>query len=80
MMVAILIGLWVWMNFPLINITGIMIASLNNARGTDPKDGPYVNSVSAISPGCRLQANYKNNFRHVLKAHGSRIIFFPQVV
>jgi len=69
MMVAILIGLWVWdeLSFNKTHRNYDRIAQIMT-RGIDPKDGPYVNNSVQYPLATQLQTNYKNNFRHIIKA------------
>jgi putative ABC transport system permease protein len=69
MMVAILIGLWVWdeFSFNKYHRNYDRIAQIMT-RGNDAKDGPYVNNSVQYPLATELQTNYKNNFRHVIKA------------
>ena len=69
MMVAILIGLWVWDEFSFNKTHGNYdhVAQIMT-RGIDAKDGPYVNNSVQYPLATQLQTNYKNNFRHIVKA------------
>jgi len=69
MMVAILIGLWVWdeLSFNKIHRNYDRIAQIMT-RGKDAKDGPYVNNSVQYPLATELETNYKNNFRHIVKA------------
>jgi ABC-type antimicrobial peptide transport system permease subunit len=37
-------------------------------RGVDPKEGPYVNGSVQYPLATELQTNYRDNFRHIIKA------------
>jgi len=69
MAVAILIGLWVWdeLSFNKYHQNYNRIAQILT-RGNDPKDGPYVNNSVQYPLATELQANYKDNFRHIIRA------------
>jgi ABC-type antimicrobial peptide transport system permease subunit len=69
MAVAILIGLWVWdeLSFNKYHRNYNRIAQIMT-RGNDPKDGPYVNNTVQYPLATELQTNYKDNFRHVVRA------------
>ena len=62
MMVAILIGLWVWdeFSFNKYHRNYDRIAQIMT-RGVDPKNGPYVNNSVQYPLATALQTNYKNN-------------------
>jgi ABC-type antimicrobial peptide transport system permease subunit len=67
--VAILIGLWVWdeLSFNKYHQNYNRIAQIMT-RGNDAKDGPYVNNSVQYPLATELQTNYKDNFKHVIRA------------
>src|ERR1044071_4921919 len=69
MAVAILIGLWVWdeLSFNKYHQNYSRIAQIMT-RGNDSKDGPYVNNSVQYPLATELQTNYKDHFRHVIRA------------
>src|SRR6266487_6022651 len=69
MAVAILIGLWIYdeLSFNKYHQNYDRIAQIMT-RGKDPKDGPYVNNSVQYPLATELQTNYKDNFRHVVRA------------
>jgi len=69
MAVAILIGLWIWdeLSFNKYHRNYSRIAQIMT-RGRDVKDGPYVNNSLQYPLATELQTNYKDNFKHVIRA------------
>jgi len=69
MAVAILIGLWIWdeLSFNKYHRNYSRIAQIMT-RGRDVKDGPYVNNSLQYPLATELQNNYKDNFKHVIRA------------
>lgn len=69
MAVAMLIGLWVYdeLSFNKCHQNYDRIAQIMT-RGTDPKNGPYVNNSVQYPLATELQTNYKDNFKHVVRA------------
>jgi putative ABC transport system permease protein len=69
MTVAMLIGLWIYdeLSFNKCHQNYDRIAQIMT-RGKDPKEGPYVNNSVQYPLATELQANYKDNFSHVIKA------------
>ena len=69
MAIATLIGLWIYdeLSFNKNHHNYDRIAQVM-ARGVDPKDGPYVNNSVQYPLATELQANYKDNFRHIIRA------------
>ncbi len=69
MTVALLIGLWLYdeLSFNKYHQNYDRIAQIMT-RGTDPKNGPYVNNSVQYPLATELQTNYKDNFTHIIKA------------
>jgi len=69
MTVAILIGLWIYdeLSFNKYHQNYDRIAQIMT-RGNDPEHGPFVNNSVQYPLATALQANYKDNFRHIVKA------------
>src|SRR5678809_1199754 len=69
MAVAILIGLWIYdeLSFNKFHQNYDCIAQIMT-RGVDTKEGPYVNNSVQYPLAIALQANYKDNFKHIVKA------------
>jgi ABC-type antimicrobial peptide transport system permease subunit len=69
MAVAILIGLWIYdeLSFNKFHQNYDCIAQIMT-RGVDTKEGPYVNNSVQYPLATALQANYKDNFKHIVKA------------
>ena len=69
MAAAILIGLWVCdeLSFNKYHKNYNRIAQVV-IRGNDPKDGPFVNNSVQYPLASELQTNYKDNFKHIVRA------------
>lgn len=69
MAVAMLIGLWIYdeLSFNKYHQNYDRIAQIMT-RGVDAKEGPYVNNSVQYPLATELQANYGDNFRHVIRA------------
>jgi putative ABC transport system permease protein len=69
MAVAMLIGLWIYdeLSFNKCHQNYDHIVQIMT-RGKDRKDGPYVNNSVQYPLATELQTNYKDNFRHIIKA------------
>src|SRR6185436_18810449 len=66
MAVAMLIGLWIHdeLSFNKNHQNYDRIAQIMT-RGVDAKEGPYVNNSVQYPLATALQANYKDNFKHI---------------
>src|ERR1043165_3447720 len=69
MAVAMLIGLWVYdeLSFNKYHKNYDRISQIMT-RGSDPKNGPYTNNSVQYPLAISLQTDYKNNFKHIVKA------------
>ncbi|MEJ0106107.1 MAG: ABC transporter permease [Bacteroidota bacterium] len=69
MAVAMLIGLWIYdeLSFNKYHRNYDHIVQVMT-RGNDVKDGPYVNNSLQYPLATELQTNYKDNFRHIIRA------------
>src|SRR4030095_12947042 len=69
MAIALLIGLWIYdeLSFNKYHQNYDRIAQ-SMTRGFDLKEGPYVNNSVQYPLATELQTNYKDNFRHVIRA------------
>lgn len=69
MAVAILIGLWIWdeLSYNKVHQNYGRIAQIMT-RGSDIKDGRFVNNTVQYPLATELQTNYMDNFRHVIRA------------
>jgi hypothetical protein len=69
MAVAMLIGLWIYdeLSFNKYHQNYDRIAKIMT-RGVDPKEGPYVNGSVQYPLATELQTNYRDNFRHIIRA------------
>lgn len=69
MAVAMLIGLWIYdeLSFNKYHQNYDRIAQIMT-RGTDAKDGPYVNNSVQYPLATALQTDYKDHFSHIVKA------------
>lgn len=67
--VALLIGLWTYdeLSFNQYHHNYNRIAQIIT-RGNDPKDGPYINNSIQYPLATELQTNYKDDFRHIIRA------------
>lgn len=67
--VAILTGLWIWdeLSFNKYHQNYSRIVQIMT-RGADPRNGPYVNNSVQYPLATELQTNYRNNFKHVIRA------------
>jgi ABC-type antimicrobial peptide transport system permease subunit len=67
--VALLIGLWIYdeLSFNKYHQNYKRIAQIM-VRGNDPKEGPFINNSLQYPLATELQTNYKNNFKHVIRA------------
>ncbi len=69
MAIALLIALWIYdeLSFNKYHQNYNRIAQIMT-RGVDRKDGPYVNNSVQYPLATELQTNYKDNFRHIIRA------------
>ena len=67
--VAILTGLWIWdeLSFNKYHENYSRIGQIMT-RGHDAKHGPYVNNSVQYPLATEIQTNYKDNFKHVIRA------------
>ncbi len=67
--VALLIGLWLYdeLSFNKYHHNYTRIAQVM-VKGNDAKEGPFINNAVQYPLATELQTNYKNNFKHIIRA------------